>query len=205
MVQKRKGAFIRKVKDITLSSTLSLSLLGTTLFMPGCDTNTTADSNNAEEYETAFTKGMQTHIKETEKGVFKIIDEQVVGEGESKAIVTFLNGKTDTLTLEQAKRIVDAEANNGNNTWDENNTNEEVRQGGYHGGGLSSVLMYGALGYYMGRSMNSRPNPGFYASPDVYNRAQQHTSTIQNSRVSRPVGSSKGYFRSGTGSRSVGA
>lgn len=202
MVQKRKGAFIRKVKDITLSSTLSLGLLGTTLFMPGCDNNT-ANSNNAEEYETAFTKGMQTHIQETEKGIFKITDEQVVGESESKAIVSFLNGKTDTLTLEQAKRIVDAEGNN--RSWDENNTNEEVRQGGYHGGGLSSVLMYGALGYYMGRSMNSRPNPGFYASPAVYNRAQQHTSTIQNARVSRPVGSSKGYFRSGSGSRSVGA
>jgi len=198
MVQKRNGAFIRKIKDITLSSTLSLSLLGTTLLMPGCNSSSDTDSNASEEYEVTFTKGMQTHIQETEKGVFKITDEQVVGEGESKAIVTFLNGKTDTLTLEQAKRVVDAEANN----WNENN-NEQVRHGGYYGGGLSNALLYGGLGYYLGRSMNSSPNPGFYANPDVYNRAQQHTSTIQNSRVTRPVNSSKGYFRSS--SKSFGA
>jgi hypothetical protein len=198
MIQKRKGAFIRKVKDITLSSTLSLGLLGTTLLMPGCNSNNGSADSTTEEYEVAFTKGMQTHIQETEKGVFKITDEKVVAEGDSKAIVTFLNGKTDTLSLEAAKRIVDAEGSN----WDDNN--QQVRQGYYGGGGLSSALMYGALGYYMGRSMNSRPHPGFYASPDVYNRAQQHTSTIQNARVNRPVNSSKGYFKSGT-SRSVGA
>jgi hypothetical protein len=201
MIQKRKGAFIRKVKDITLSSTLSLGLLGTTLLMPGCDNTNSSADNNTEEYEVSFTKGMQTHIQETEKGIFKITEEQVVGEGESKAIVTFLNGQTDTLSLDAAKRIVEADKNAGN--WDEN-TNQEVRQG-YHGGGLSSVLMYGALGYYMGRSMNSRPNPGFYANPSVYNRAQQHTSTIQQSaRVNRPVNSSKGYFKGGS-NRSVGA
>jgi hypothetical protein len=196
MIQKRKGAFIRKVKDITLSSTLSLGLLSTALFMPGCNNNGSAD--NREAYEVAFTKGMQTHIQETEKGVFKITDEKVVGEADSKAIVTFLNGHTDTLSLEAAKRIVDAEGNN----WDENNQ-QQVRQG-YYGGGLSSALMYGALGYYLGRPMNSRPHPGFYASPDVYNRAQQHTSTIQSARVNRPVNSSKGYFKGGSG-RSVGA
>lgn len=197
MIQKRKGAFIRKVKDITLSSTLSLGLLGTTLFMPGCNTNGSGESNS-EEYEVAFTKGMQTHIQETEKGVFKITDEKVVGEGDSKAIVTFLNGQTDTLSIDAAKRIVDAQGEN----WDENKQ-QEVRQGSYNGG-LSNALMYGALGYYLGRSMNSRPNPGFYASPDVYNRAKQHTSTIQSARVNRPVNSSKGYFKSGS-NRSVGA
>jgi hypothetical protein len=200
MIQKRNGAFIRKVKDITLSSTLSLGLLGTTLLMPGCESNNNSADANTDATEVSFTQGMQTHIQETEKGVFKITDEQVVGEGETKAIVTFLNGQTDTLSLETAKRIVEADKEAG--TWDENN-NQEVRQG-YHGGGLSSVLMYGALGYYMGRSMNSRPNPAFYASPAVYNRAQQHTSTIQNARVSRPTNSSKGYFKGGS-NRSVGA
>lgn len=200
MIQKRKGAFIRKVKDITLSSTLTLSLLGTTMLMPACNSNNSSADSNSEETAVTFTQGMQTHIRETDKGVFKITDEQVVGEGESKAIVTFLNGQTDTLSLETAKRIVESEGNAG--SWDDNN-NQEVRQG-YYGGGLSSALMYGALGYYMGRSMNSRPNPAFYASPDVYNRAQQHTTTIQNARVSRPTNSSKGFFKGGS-NRSVGA
>lgn len=197
MVPKRKGAFIRKIKDITLSSTLTLGLLTGAGMMQSCNN----ESSEKEEYEVVFTKGMQTFITETEKGVFKITDEQVVGEGESKAIVTFLNGNTDTLTIDQAKRIVEAEGNNKN--WE--NENQQVQAGGYHGGGLSSVLMYGALGYYLGRSMNSRPNPGFYASPDVYTRSQQHTSVLQNSRVSRPVNASKGYFRGSGSSRSVGA
>jgi hypothetical protein len=197
MVPKRKGAIIRKIKDITLSSTLSLGLLAGTGFMQSCN-NGKADQ---EEYEVVFTKGMQTHIQETEKGVFKITDEQVVGEGDSKAIVTFLNGQTDTLSIEQAKRIAETQADNK----DWKNDNQQTYAGGHHGGGLGNVLMYGALGYYLGRSMNSRPNPGFYASPGVYNRAQQHTSVLQSSRVSRPVNSSRGYFGTRSGSRSVGA
>jgi hypothetical protein len=195
MVPKRKGAIIRKIKDITLSSTLTLGLLAGSGFMQSCSNQTEQD-----EYEMVFTKGMQTYIRETEKGVFKITDEQVVAEGDSKAIVTFLNGQTDTLTIDQAKRIVETQADKQD--WE--NDNRQTYTSGYHGGGLGNALMYGALGYYLGRSMNSRPNPGFYASPDVYNRAQQHTSVVQSSRVSRPVNSSKGYFRSSS-SRSVGA
>ncbi|QHT70979.1 hypothetical protein GXP67_32195 [Rhodocytophaga rosea] len=200
MVPKRKGAIIRKIKDITLSSTLSLGLLAGTGFMQSCG-NSNAEQ---EEYEVVFTKGMRTHIQETEKGVFKITDEQVVGEGESRAIVTFLNGQTDTLTLDQAKRIVETQADNKD--W-ENDNQQTYNTGGYHGGGLGNVLMYGALGYYLGRSMNSRPNPGFYASPDVYSRAQQHTTVVQGSRVNKPVNASRGYFgtKSGSSSRSVGA
>ena len=196
MIVKRKGAIIRKIKDITISSTLTLALIGSTGWIQGCGTG-----GREEEYEVVFTKGMQTSITETEKGVFKITDEKVVGEGESKAIVTFLNGKTDTLTLEQAKRIVESSQENGN--WE---NNERVANGGYHGGGLGNALMYGAMGYYLGRSINTRPNPGFYANPDVYSRSQQHSTVVQNSRVSRPVNSSRGFFRSGSsGSRSVGA
>lgn len=195
MIAKRKGAIIRKIKDITISSTLSLALMGSTGWIQGCG------NDRREEYEVVFTKGMQTSITETEKGVFKITDEKVVGEGESRAIVTFLNGKTDTLSLEQAKRIVESSPDNAN--WD---NNEQVANGAYHGGGLSNALMYGALGYYMGRSMNSRPNPGFYANPDVYSRSQQHSTVVQNSRVNRPVNSSRGFFKSSGGtSRGVGA
>jgi hypothetical protein len=196
MILKRKGAIIRKIKDITISSTLSLALLGSAGWMEGC-----SNERREDEYEVVFTKGMQTSIVETEKGVFKITDEKVVAEGESKAIITFLNGNTDTLTIEQAKRIVENSQENKN--WD---NDEQVANRGHHGGGLSSALMYGALGYYMGRSMNSRPNPGFYANPDVYSRSQQHSTVVQNSRVSRPVNSSRGFFRSSSGaSRSVGA
>ncbi len=201
MVQRRKHAVIRKIKDITISSTLSLSLLGGMGMMGGCG----SENNNRDEYEVVFTKGMETHIAETEKGVFKITDERVVGERESKAIVTFLNGGVDTLSIEQAKRIVDAQQ--ADSTALNANNQDQVRHNGhYYGGGLGNALLYGSLGYMLGRNMNSRPNPGFYANPDVYTRAQQHTTTVQNSRVARPTNASRGYFKGGTGgSRSVGA
>ena len=200
MVQIRKHAVIRKIKDITISSTLSLSLLGGLGMMGSCGT----ENNSREEYEVVFTKGMETYIAETEKGVFKITDEKVVEEGESKAIVTFLNGGVDTLSVEQAKRIVDAQQ--ADSTGLNAGNQEQVRSGGHHyGGGLGNALLYGSLGYMLGRNMNSRPNPGFYANPDVYTRAQQHTTTVNNSRVARPANASRGYFKGGSsGSRSIG-
>lgn len=200
MVQFRKHAVIRKIKDITISSTLSLSLISGAGMMGGCG----SENNDREEYEVVFTKGMETHITETEKGVFKITDERVVGEGESKAIVKFINGGVDTLSIEQARRIVEAQADTTG--WDTNNQNQVQSGSHYYGGGLGNALLYGSLGYMLGRSMNSRPNPGFYANPDVYTRAQQHTTTVQNSRVARPTNASRGFFKGGSGgSRSVGA
>jgi hypothetical protein len=192
MVPIRKGAFLRKVKDITLSSALTVSLLGSTALMQSCDPNTTQ-----QEQEIAFTRGIETHIQETERGVFKITDERVVAENETKAIVQFLNGQTDTLSVETARRIVNANPEDWNSDSNGSNNNQTVHQG-YYGGGLSSVLMYGGMGYFLGRSMNSQPVAGYYANPGVYSRAQQNFTTVQNSRVARPVNSSKGYFRSGT-------
>jgi hypothetical protein len=104
----RKG-FIRKVKDITLGSTLTLALMGGTVFLPSCgssnDNEETAEE--LEHYEEVYTKGLETYITETEPNVFKITDEKVVGEGQSKAIITYKNGKTETLTIEQAKQLVE--------------------------------------------------------------------------------------------------
>lgn len=189
MVPIRKGAFIKKVKDITISSALSLAVLSTG-FIQGCG------GSNPEEQEIVFTKGIETHIQETEKGVFKITEERVVPEDQTKAIVQFLNGGTDTLTVEQAKRIIDAD----NDNWDNNEStaSNNSNHSGYYGGGLSNVLFYGGMGYFLGRSMNSQPVSSYYANPGVYNRAQQNSTVVQSSRVSRPVSSSKGFFRSGS-------
>lgn len=175
MVQIRRNALIRRVKDITISSTLSLALLGGSGMIQSCD-------NRSEEQETVYTKGVQTHIKETEKGVFKIMDENTVEPDDSKVFITYLDGRTDTLNLEQARRIVDQrEPNNGNGS-------------SYHQSGLSNVLFYGGMGYLMGRSFSSPPDPGYYANRSVYQRSQQNASTLSRSRASRPSNARGGFF-----------
>lgn len=193
MTPKRSGAIIRKIKDITIGSTLSLTLLTGTGILQSCGDN---QNQQEQQYETALTKGMQTRITETEKGVFKITDEQAVDEGQSKAIVTFLNGSTDTLSIEQAKRIVESDTTSQNNG---NNGQYSQHSGGY---GLQNALLYGGLGYFLGRSLSRPTNSAYYASPQVYQRVQPQTTTLRNSQVTRPVNSSRGYF--GSGSRSSG-
>ena len=148
--------------------------------------------------ETVYTKGVQTFIKEVDWGEFKITDEKVVGEGESKAIVTYLDGRVDTLSLAEARKIVDTPIDS---------TATPQRQGtssyGHHHAGLGSALLYGSMGYMLGRSFSQPVSPGVYASPQVFNRSTQHSSVVKNSRVSRPTNSSRGFFRGGGSGRSA--
>jgi hypothetical protein len=189
MVQIRKNAIIRKVKDITIGGTLSLALLGGTGIIQGCDSR-----GPYYEGETVYTKGVQTHIEETEPGVFKIIDENTVAPEESKVFVKHLDGRIDTLNLEQAQRIVDQR--------------EYHNEGSYHHqSGLSNVLFYGGMGYLLGRSLSSQPNPTYYANREVYQRSQQNATTLSRSRATKPSNSKSGYFgrsRSSSGSRGFG-
>jgi hypothetical protein len=185
MVIKRKNAFIRQVKDITVSSALSLGLLAASVVPQAC-------GRSEESYEQVYTKGVQTHIKEVDWGEFKITDEEVVGEGQSKAIVTYLDGRVDTLSVEEARRIVDMPADSTATARD--GSGQTYRQ---HSG-LSNVLLYGSLGYMMGRNMNQPASPGVYANQGVYSRAQQNTGIVRNSIVSRPTNASRGFFRSGS-------
>jgi hypothetical protein len=179
MVQIRRNAIIRRVKDITISSTLSLALLSGSGMIQSC--------GNSEEQEqvTVYTKGVQTHIKETEKGVFKIIDENTVEPDDSKVFITYLDGRIDTLNLEQARQIVDQRETQG-----------EHNNGGsyHHQSGLSNVLLYGGMGYLMGRSFSSPPDPGYYANRDVYQRSQQNASTLSRSRATKPSNARGGFF-----------
>lgn len=191
MVVTRKNAFIRQVKDITVSSALTLGLLTGTLLPQGC-------GPEKERYETVYTQGVLTSIKEVDWGEFKITDEKVVGEGESRAIVTYLDGRVDTLTVAEAKRIVDQPIDSTRTA----NQDRTTRSHGYYPG-LHSALLYGSLGYMLGRGNNQPTAPGVYANPEVYSRAQRNTAIVKNARVTRPVGTSRGFFRSG--SRSVGS
>ena len=181
MVQIRKHAWIiRRVKDITIGSTLSLALLGSTGLMQSCGNN---DRNREEETETVYSKGVQTSIEETEKGVFKITDEKTVDPNDSKVFITYLDGRRDTLNLEEARRIVGQRENYN-----------QDQQGYHHQSGLSNVLFYGGMGYLMGRSFNSQPNPAYYANQNVYQRSQNNATTLSRSKTTRPSNSRSGYF-----------
>lgn len=188
MVPKRKNAFIKKIKDITVSSSLSLVLLGSGVMMQSC----------AEQaQETVYTKGVQTYITEIDNDVFKITDEVVVPEGQSMAFVKYLDGRNDTLTIEEAKRIVELQADT---TGQSLQAQEQGQQSHYRSSGLGNVLWWGGLGYMMGRSHGIGSYPGFYANPSVYNKAQQSSSSLAASRVSRPVNSRTGFFSNSRGS-----
>ncbi len=192
MVVKQKNTFIRQVKDITLSSTLMMGLLTASPLLQGCR------SGSNDTHEEVYTKGVQTFIKETDWGEFKITDEKVVGEGESQAIVTYLDGRIDTLSVEEAKRITGA-LNERTASRDTAQTQGHSYGHGYgHHFGLGNALLYGSMGYMLGRSMQQPTSPDVYANSSVYQRARENTGIVRNSRVSRPVGSNRGFFRSGS-------
>lgn len=110
MVKKRKGAIIRKVKDISISSALTLALLGGSALLQSCDDSEEGTTEESTEMvnEEVFTKSVQTHITEVSPRVFRITDEKVIEEeGKSTAVIKYLSGKVDTLTVEQAREIVE--------------------------------------------------------------------------------------------------
>ena len=108
MTPQRKNTFIRRAKDITISSTLTLALLTSGIALPGCGEN--QDNEAAYSYdETTYDKGIRSYIKEVSPGEFKITDEETVDYNQSEAIVTYLDGTTRMLNPEAAKQLIDEE------------------------------------------------------------------------------------------------
>lgn len=176
----KKSAFIRKVKDISVSSSLAVMLLGG---LYSC--------NTASEQEEAYTVGVRTYIAETEKGVFKIMDEEEVAVDSSAAIVTYLDGKRDTLSPQVVKSLIDHEVRNNP---------QEV--GNNHG--LSNALLYGGMGYFLARTfspnynnLRDRDRSGYYGSSSVMQKSSTIQDNISKSRtvVSKPTGAKSGFMR----------
>lgn len=208
MTPQRQGTVIRRVRDITLSSTLSLALLSGTGLLQSCGSSERESEQTEQIQETSFSKGVRMYITERAPGEFKITDEVSVPFDSSGAIVRYADGHTDTLTTQAAQALIDREVVN----------NPSYNAGGF---GLGNMLLYGGMGYMLGSMMNNnryaqmRNQPGvdrsrFYASPGAYNSGQQVTRTIGDSRTtttrtvrsSRPSGGRSGYFsrsRSGSG------
>lgn len=200
MTQIKKGSFIKRVKDISIGGALALTLFSGSSFLQSCGSS---DEEEAYSYEeTTYAKGIRSHIKEVKPGEFKITDEETVGAGKSMAIVTYLDGHTDSLSATAAKALID----------DDIRTNQS--NVGHHSG-LSTMLLYGGMGYMLGRNsgngyMNNYRDQGaasargFYSSPDAYNKSQSTVQNVNASRSTRVVTTRPKGGRSGFFSRSAG-
>lgn len=168
----------------------------------GTQTNCTNDAGNGNDWESVttyeVTKGVVTTLEETEPGQFAIVDEQVTGHRDSsRVIVKRLDGSTETLSLAQAKGLVEARDTVYQNT----NT--------YHRHyGMGHTLWWGAMGYMMGRNVNTPVQSYVYrdGSPAGFrsgNLAAQELRRTATPRVElRPIKGRSGFFRnSSRGSR----
>ncbi len=189
MTPTRRHAILRRVKDITLSTTLSLALLNGSAMLQSCRNN----QDSEEQTETIFKQGVRTYITETAPGQFKITDEVQADPAKAGAIVNYYDGHRDTLSVEAARKLVQ--------------TDSSTRQyyhnpaGYHHHNGLANVLMWGSLGYMLGRPNygryqddERRYRSGVYSNPGVYNRASRLGDRVSSSRSSRPSGGRSGFF-----------
>jgi hypothetical protein len=207
----KNNTFLKKVKDITISGSLAMLVLSSGIY--GCGSN---DDGGDYEQSEVYTQGVRTYIKEVSKGEFKITDEIAVPADSSKAIVTYLDGHEEVLTKEQSKKLIDEEI-----------AHNQTRIG--HHNGLSNVLLYGGMGYFLGRTSSPNygnyrpdfrdngsysPNGGvrneadrgrYYSNPETFAKSTAVNRSVSQSRtmVTRPSRSRSGFFggrsRSGFG------
>jgi hypothetical protein len=204
MTPLRKSSFIRKVKDITVSGTLALAVLGNAVLLQSCGNSGEDEEGDYEEVE-VYTKGVKTYISEISKGQFKITDEVQVPADSSVAIVTYLDGKKDTLSPRAVKALIDNEiATNQAHIGQSNN--------------LSNALLYGGMGYLLAKTLsptysNYRPDMSnsFNSSNSSYNSTKQdsarrrHHSGYYGGGLSRYYASSSAFRKSNTIHESIGS
>jgi hypothetical protein len=185
----RRHAVLRRVKDITLSTTLTLGLFSGSVMLQSCGNNNNRDDE--QRTETSFKRGVRTYITETAPGNFKITDEQETETNKAGAIVSYYDGHRDTLSVEAAKRLV--ETDKSTSTYLNN------PQGYHHSSGLANVLLWGSMGYMLGRSSGpqyradaQRYGSGVYANSSLYQRSTRVGENIRTSRVTRTVRPSRG-------------
>jgi hypothetical protein len=149
MTPVRTKTFIKKVKDITISSTLALAILGGGMTLQSCG-NGSDDDYEYEEVE-VYSKGVKTYISETSKGVFKISEEKEVPADSSSAIVTYLDGRQEKLSPPIVKSLIDNEIKT-----DSASIGEKTN--------LPNALLFGGMGYLLAKTVS--PNYATYR-PDV--------------------------------------
>lgn len=165
MTPVRTKSFIRKVKDITISSTLALAILGGGMTLQSC-----GGSDDDYEYEEVevYTKGVKTYISETSKGVFKISEEKEVPADSSAAIVTYLDGRQEKLSPSIVKSLIDNEIKTDSASIGEKSN-------------LPNALLFGGMGYLLAKTVS--PNYATYR-PDV-TLVQANNSTSKSDSTNR--------------------
>ncbi|GAB3738315.1 hypothetical protein [Spirosoma lituiforme] len=196
MTPLRQHTVLRRVKDITLSATLTLALLNGAAMLQSCGSDNADEAG--ERTETSFKQGVRTYITETAPGNFKITDEVQTGPDKAGAIVSYFDGHRDTLSVDAAKKLVETDKSTSTYL---NNPNAYQSQ---HHSGLANVLLWGSLGYMLGRSNSPqyrddqrRYGSGVYANPGLYQRSTQVGENVRTSRVTRtvrPSGGRSGFF-----------
>ena len=200
----KSNTFIRKAKDISINGALALLLLGQGAAMQSCSNNN--DSEGDYEVTESYARGVKTYIKEVATGEFKITDEIDVPADSSQAIITYLDGHQEVLSKEKSKELIDKEI--------------ATNQAGIgHHNGLSNVLLYGGMGYFLGRTISPgysayRQDLGrddqrssgyygggvnrgqYYTNETAYQKSNSVHESISKSRtvVSRPSGGRSGFF-----------
>jgi hypothetical protein len=197
------NSFIKKAKNIAVTGTLATLLIGQASLLQSC-----SSSEDQGDYEVSesYTQGVKTYLKETSPGEFKITDEIAVAADSSQVIITYLDGRTEKLNTDQAKAIIDKDINQN-----------QASMG--HSNSLSNVLLYGGMGYFLGRTMSpgygsfrpdlrrddqrSTSNTGFvgnrgrfYADNSTYQKSNQVHESINRSRTTtaRPRNARSGFF-----------
>jgi hypothetical protein len=181
------------------------------------DSGSNSSSENDWEQVTVKepTKGVVTTLEETASGEYQILNEQVVAaKDSSRVVIKHLDGKTETLTVAQAKGLV--HPTDTVPRPNQNPPNNVVVV--HHGSGLGHVLWWGAMGYMMGRSFGSPVQPYIYrddrsrfhngATFGGYSSGTRAAEEISRTSVSRtemrPVSGRSGFFRGSRGSSGKG-
>lgn len=201
-----KKPTVRLVKDITVGASLGLLLFGSSPMLQSCGSDNNEESYDADEPAEKippFSRPVKTYITETKPGEFKITDEISVSDAsQAMAIVRYQNGKRDTLNAANAKKLVMSDS-----TTKQYFRNPDQYYGNNHQhSSLSSVLLWGSMGYMLGRNSGMRSynadrerqySSGVYANSAAYGRSSQIHNDYQSHRArvaARPSGGRTGFF-----------
>ena len=132
------------------------------------------------------TMGLITELQEVEKDEFKISNETTIPEDElSLVVVNYLDEPQDTFTLDEIK-LMESSGSEGS------------------GRGIARAASYGLMGYWMGRSMTSRPAASAYVDQNTYNRVSNNAGNRMQQTARRVTRPSSGRSYGGKSTRSMG-
>ncbi len=191
----QQQSFFSKYKWYIIGILVFLGIRG---FMDGNESNT---SNNVEYVESETiepTEGVVTSVKEVQSEIFKITDEAVVPKVEdSRIVASYMDGGIDTFTLDEIALV---------DTTIVSEDSDYRRRSG-----ISRMVTYGLIGYYMGRRPYGAPiRQSSYANRESYQKSQAgrsrvtSTATRRTVRTPRPSSTGKSGYGSGKSTKSYG-